>query len=194
MPTGYTSVLYDGEQSLRDYAFRCARGIDYLFALRDQSLDAGLPHEIKRSTYYDDKLTDARAELDRILDLSDEEANSEAEKEYKELVRANQEANDISLARKYRYGMMARDVKAWEPPAALKSLKKFMLDQLEESSSDCATYNYEIKRLTAAQYKTKKVENILKDIEYYSNHILDEKERISETNRWLKILHKAFDE
>ena len=66
MPTGYTARLCDGEQTFKDFAMLCARACGALIEMREDPMDAPIPEKIKRSSYYDEALSKAVAEYDRL--------------------------------------------------------------------------------------------------------------------------------
>jgi hypothetical protein len=135
MPTGYTSSLYDGEQSFEDFTLRCARAMGALISMRDAPWDAPIPDEVEPSTkYHDDAIAAARARLRKLDGITPATAEKEAKREYEKRFAVRDDTEAERRERRARYEEMVRQVEAWEPPTADHTgLKDFMLEQLRQS-------------------------------------------------------------
>lgn len=145
MPTGYTADLCDGKDvSFEGFALNCARAFGALVSLRDEP-DAEIPDEFKVDEYYVKKFEEAKEELEKAESMTDEEFAEEAKQFYEhEKDRFTTLINDALTTRK-RYENMLEQVEQWEPPTEKHiELKKFMIDQLNESIRfDTSTSFYE---------------------------------------------------
>ena len=72
MPTSYTEVLFERDQSFRDFALRCARGIGFLADMRDKPLDAPIEASAEL-TLGSDWLSECKFRHESLMALSDAE-------------------------------------------------------------------------------------------------------------------------
>lgn len=198
MPTGYTYKIADGtETSLRQFALRCARGMGALITMRDDPQDAPIPDHLTPDTsYHDNGLAGADADLTRLRAMTDVETNAMAAAEYDaELDRWNQRQHDD----KAKYDRYTRLMTELAPVNTFpEGLKKLMMEQLVESRKfDCTfpeapKYDHRPTPTTGEQWRAHRIAKAAKDYDYHVEHIQQELDRTAERNAWLAQLHAAL--
>lgn len=199
MPTGYTYKVANGEVTdFASFAKMCARAFGAAVHQRDDAADAPLSLTIPRSTYHHERLAEQRAELARWQEMSDQQVFAEAAKNLADdLEYYLRRLRETTQARE-RYAAMRAKVEAWVPPTSEhEGLKKFMLEQLDVSIRG----EYEPTRpdasglsMTAARYRQKKIDGILREIEYHEESIEKDEERCSVAEAWLRALVDSLEE
>jgi hypothetical protein len=196
MPTGYTSKLYEGEdQSFEDFVLNCARAFGALIELRDEP-DAEIPDTFEPSPYHDKEREKAEAELRELKRLSPVEIRTRAAKDYQAAVRRYREAIADAQELAERYGTMLARVMVWEPPSPdHEALKKFMIDQLQESiRRDCSTkYLTKPEPQPAQEWYDERVKSIMDGINYHNEQQAKEETRAEERNEWVSQLRGALE-
>ena len=151
MPTGYTAPIEDNANfTFEDYIWRCAKA--HLMEYRDKGMNE--PVKLEDSTFNDNGYH--QKELKEAFQKR-KDFNTLTDAELKELYKQNmydrldkaEEALKKALEMKVRYDSFLEQAKAWEPPTDKhENLKKFMIDQIEQSTA----YN---------------------DVEYYKNQLIE---------------------
>jgi hypothetical protein len=195
MPTEYTATLMEKGQTFPDFVLLCARAMGATIMLRDEPLDAPIP-EFQPSYYNAKQLEESKAELARLLAMTDEEkiffgqSKKDAVIERNEKYIADQQAENVRLIE------MRDKVKAWQPPTSdHDGLKKFMLEQLEISMNSVDYHEREIiaaKKLFASDYYNEVVAEVQRHIEYYTEEDRKERERTDARNRWVRELKASI--
>lgn len=195
MPTGYTSDLYEGiDQTFPEFALTCARTFGALILMRDDPLDAEIPDEFAPGDYYVKALDKTRSEYNRLITLSVEEAQAEADRLANEWIRARAEEEAKRLDRERRYGAMLAEVEAWTPPTSEhQGLKDFMVQQLTESIRfDCSTYERTSPERDGLKWREEAINKARKDIEYYATEHAKEVERAASRTAWVQSLRQSL--
>lgn len=195
MPTGYTADVADGKVAdFRTFALTCARAFGATVMQRDEPIDSP-PRHREPSDYHIKALAAARAEEERLLALTDDEALVEM---LEERAKADEYASDY-VARKAeqraRYEAMLAEVDAWQPPTADHAeMKKFMREQITESIRfDCGDYAPTIPPLmTAAAWIATKRAKAARDVAYHSEKNAKEIERCADANAWIDALYASL--
>jgi len=94
-----------------------------------------------------------------------------------------------------RYTKMRIAVQAWQPPTARHTgLKEFMLEQLNKSISfDCSSYWPPIpEKVSSGEWRARKIEQVLKDIDYHTRGNLAEIELTEDGNNWIRALYASL--
>lgn len=192
MPTGYTSKLYEGEQSFNDFILRCARALGALITMRDDDWDVPIPKELEVDDYHAKRISEAKARLTKFEKLTDEQIQKKIDKQYAQRIKEDMESKKENDDRRNRYQAMIAQVKAWNPPTKdHEGLKKFMLSQLTESMEhDCHDYSKEKPHAkpTVAEWKKDELESIRWDVDYHTKENQEEIERTRGRNEWLQAL------
>lgn len=194
MPTGYTAGVADGEiKDFRTFALQCARNFGATIMQRDEAMD--VPPRHREPSDYDTKaLAVARKELARVLKMTDKQCDVEAAKEYEAMLAQHVEHRKKKDETARRYRDMLYEVQKWEPPTSdHRGLKKFMIEQLEESISFDTGYRMEPpKRLTAAEWREEKRRSLERSIARHTQSEQEERERCAQANAWIDALYASL--
>jgi hypothetical protein len=198
MPTGYTAVLCEKGQSFQDFAIRCAHAFGALIELRDEPLDAPIPDNIGDSSYYEKALAGAIAKRDELAAMTPEQAAEHGRQlREQDIQRLNKTIAEHIVIRD-RLAVMVKQVKGWLPPTKdHDGLKKFMLQQLETSSSDGDPSYFEkalagAKERSAEDYHLAEVRQAEQDIEYYRKKAAEDDARNKERREWISALRQSL--
>lgn len=197
MPTGYTADVADGTVTdLRTYALQCARGMSALIMMRDQPSDAPIPERFEPSTYNAERLEEAKAERDRLFNLSDAEAEAEAAREFAAKAEAKRKYLADKAERRRRYEAMIAAVSPWQ--RAPEGLKEFMLEQLHRGMEfDCPPgdgYWDEPVRQAGGEWKAEKLAQVNREIMRHAEEDAKERARTDGRNAWVTQLRNALAE
>lgn len=195
MPTGYTAKMYDGkEQSFREYALECARAFGACVELREAP-SGPAPLELPGSSYHQERLDKAQAELRAVMAWTPEELAEKAEADYQARKDAWTKQMEECAARLRLYGANLAAAKAWTPPSPdHEELKKFMIQQIETCWGETKPYgesplgwggNYE-------KYREQRLKAIDRDIEHHTRQAREEEARRTMRNSWLRLLHESL--
>jgi len=195
MPTGYTAAVSDGEiTELAPFVMRLARGMGALIMMRDDDWDAPIPEAFKPSTYNADKLSDARAERDRLRAMTMAECTAAAQAEAITFDLELDAAKNAHREKRERYADMIDKVEAWED--APEGIKEFGLQQLRESMEfDCRepfTYWRERPSEDGATWKAERLAKVERDIMYHAKSQAEEEARTEGRNAWLAQLRQSL--
>lgn len=199
MPTGYTADIKDGI-TFPKFAMNCARAFGATVTMRDESMSVAIPEEFKPNTeYYDRSLKKAHQFLAFLNKVDNTLAEKMAQKEYlKEKIRIGEhlaESNDTIC----KYRVMLSKVNNWQPPTKdHEELKKFMIDQLEQSIKfdDMSRYYRDNPAilLNGQSWILKKKQECLRDIAYHTKERTEEISRTLERNKWIKDLRNSLED
>ncbi len=194
MPTGYTADIYDGKDILfSDFALKCARAFGACIEQRDDDPnDKPKLIEKTKDNYHIKKIEKAKkwkkptkAEFDAYVKNQTAYYNEQIDKQNK---------------LKASYQKMLDKANAWTPPTKEhEGLKKFMINQLTESMEfDCSNDYYQrelnnIKQLTYNQYVNDMRASNKRDIEYHTNALREDNERVDTRNAWISALYKSLE-
>lgn len=202
MPTGYTAPVQKGEVTdLADFALTVARGWGALIMLRDsdQSLEATkrLIAEgayLQHSDYHERELASARARLDELEAMTDEEALAAARAEADRVAASNREYEERAATERARYEAMLLKVEAWEPPTAEHvTFKEYMLAQLRESINfDCRPFSLPIPEVSA-DWRDREIDRQRERIERAEKEMVAERERNAARQEWVEALLASLE-
>ena len=198
-PTGYTDNIKDGI-SFKAFVLQCARAFGACVEQRDDDKTVP-PKKQKPSNHYKNKLKKCNTELTKIKNLSKEQLEIIAKKEFNKETNSNlrriKEMEDLKI----KYESMLELVNLWCPPTQEHTeLKTFMVSQIESSIDfDCDPSFHENKMkntilLTGKEWKQRKIADINKDIQYYQMEHEKEIDRFNKRNKWIDDLYKSFSE
>ena len=192
MPTGYTAKVQDGA-TFEEFVWGCARAFGALIEMRDDAMDTPIPEQFEPSSYNTKRLAETKAELTRVLAMSDTDCATEAKAEYDKARQYKIEADAKDTQTAERYNAMIARVDDWEPPTPEHvELKRFMLQQLNESVRfDCGYERKEPKPFTAQEWRTQKLEQLRRDVVYHQKEHEAELERTASRNKWIADLRES---
>ena len=194
MPTGYTLDLYNGKDiAFEEFVLKCARAFGALIDMRDEPMDAPIPERFEPSDYHLKELEKAKRRLKEIRKWNEEKAEQEAERAYREALKERKEFIKKNKLIRKRYEDMLSKVREWKPPTPDHvDLKKFMIQQLEDSIEfDCFIPEMP-QRLSGEEYREQQIRKALSDIEYHEKEYAEEVNRVCEKNKWLLLLRESL--
>ena len=195
MPTGYTEDIYEGKDvSFSDFALKCARAFGACIEQRDDDPN-DKPKLIEKNnddSYHIKRINEAKkwkkptkVEFDAYVKKQTAYYNEKIDKQNK---------------LKVSYQKRLDKVNAWTPPTKEhEGLKKFMIEQLTGSLDfDCDNDYYQrelnnIKQLTYNQYVKNMRASNKRDIEYHTNELKKDNERVDNRNAWISALYKSLE-
>ena len=196
MPTGYTCDVSDGKiTTLRDFAMQCARAFGALITMRDAPLGTPIPDTLTPQTDYHDKaIREAQEQLKKLTAMTPARVAAAAKADADKIAAAHASADADRLVRENRYKAMLAQVVEWRVPAEIAELRKFMIEQLQESIEfDCGDMpKYGDKPIPAEQWLESRRTKLLHDITYHQEERAKEVKRTAERNAWLDALRTAL--
>jgi hypothetical protein len=194
MPTGYTAVIGERDITFKEFALRCARAMGACVMQRDNPMDEP-PKLQEPCDFYAKEIDATKAKLEALKGMSASEAERRAAEEYAETIDGAQTGIAKDAALRDKYEAMLVQVKAWEPPTPEhQGLKKFMVEQIEESIRfDCiGTYYQErianAKQLTGGSWLLKEQTELTRHLARYAEEYEKEVQRTNERNAWITAL------
>ena len=196
MPSGLTSRLYEGtDTTLKGYAQQCAL---HYWNLRDIAFNEDGTVDFGETNYHQEKLNEAKKELEQFKSLSDEWKD----KYYEEYVREQTKRRDKAIAENtalaQRYSNMQCKLLSWDVPDSLKDFKGYMSKILKESIDADLTSEEDFNRIYRVVSKEEYVEKRIKELEFnvdyheiLLNRIIDDQNRV---NSILKELYASLEE
>ena len=196
MPSSFTAPVESGEiERFEDFALLCARGIDYLYSLRDTPLSFPLPEKMYPDQYHKKQLDAVKRRLAKLQSMTKDEVVKAAEKDRAEEMKRVAECNEADEDRRERFLKMKGKVERWQPPTETHdNFRIFMLEQLEQDLRYLGKPLTPEPKLTPAAWKKREIEQAKRDIEYHGEHWEAEKLRVAEANKWLAALRKSLRE
>ncbi len=196
MPTGYTAAVGDGTiTDFTEYALQCARAFGACITLRDEPLGSEIP-EFEASDYNATKLAEAEKALAAFLAMPEQERREMHAAEIANNIEAAERGLAEKMVQRHRYETMLKKAKAFQSPSTEHNeYAKFLVSQLEGSIDwDCDTSYYEKlkKPVPFAEWKSKKVKDLTRDIEYHTKGHREELERTASRNKWVRQLKEAL--
>lgn len=120
MATGFTHDVVNGNiTSFKEFALKCSRAFGALITLRDDPLTSDIPDKIEPSTdYYDRGIKNSIARLKDLRQMSFDDAEYEAEKDYQDSLEEWQASKKRASLERTRLNAMLSKVNAWNPPTS----------------------------------------------------------------------------
>lgn len=192
MPSGYTAPIEKGI-GFKDFVLNCSRAFGALVHLRDDST-AEIPDVIKPDDYYSKQVEEYSKKLDEFRKVTLAEAEQKCQAEYEKTISFYKKLDSDKLALKDKYNEMLGKVKAWNPPTSNhEGLKKFMIEQIEESINwDCSVYEPNVIKRNAEEWLAYKLEDIQKDLDRAIKSNNEEIQRAKERTEWIQALKKSL--
>lgn len=195
MATGYTIPVRQGRiTEFADFTMLCARAFGATILMRDDDLEKPIPQRFEPSDYHIKALAKAKEDLQSLYNLTNAEADAEAEKLYREQQAHYQEQIAEREQARSRYQALLDAAEKWTPPTSEHhGVKAFMIEQLRTSLDfDCnPEWPKEPARLTGSEWRAKRVEGLKRDIEYHNTKNVEEINRTEGRNKWLDDLRAS---
>jgi len=195
MPTGYTAPIADGI-TFNQFVLGCARAFGACIEMRDDPQSTPIPEEFKPSDYHLTAGHRAKAELQRLLSLTEDQVAEEAEAEHTASCKSRQESATTNKALLAAYEDMLTKVEAWVSPSPdHQGLKEFMVKQIKESIDwDCDREYEEPKRISSEEWLTARIEQYEQDVKYHAEKYAEEVERVTKRNQWIAQLRTSLEQ
>lgn len=196
MPTGYTADLLEGKIDTKEYAHLCLRAMGVSIRQRDEPLSAATK-KIEVDDYYIRNVEEAKKEINRIENLSDEEIQNSffdyAEKAKKRNIetiekRKIQEKNLRESLKKINSLVF--------PTSEFSEYKKFMIEQIEKTIDFDCGYSYYENDIASMDEKIRNFDvhkerqtmlNVAKDrLKRENERLKKEQEMVKKQNEWLE--------
>jgi len=193
MPTGYTADIAKGI-TFEQYIWSCARAFGALVMMREERSDAPIPQRFEPSDYNANKLAALRAERERIVSMTNVQADEEATRLYADAKRVHEERVQAKRDLRAAYLTMRARASAWEPPSEdHRGLKDFMVEQIDLSiDGDCSEkYMTVPSLLTGSEWRHERLTQIDHDIQYHHDENAKEVARTETRNVWLLALRAS---
>lgn len=189
MPTGYTQQIIDGKvKTPKEFLHLCLRNFGICVSMRDMSLDSqgDYAEYIKKFYqdsigYHDKALENAKAEYERVNNLSDDDFYEMYVKNFSDNREYYQKRADEVKKQNSKFQSFYDVIKRWDCSEEFSNIKKFALDQIDISKEDEDYYVDELskKMLTKEEFissgKSKYKEDLLKqaewDIDYHQKQL-----------------------
>lgn len=196
MPTGYTAGVADGTiTTFQQFALQCARAMGALAMMRDEPFDAPIPDEIQPDTkYYDERIAEAQAILERLPALTAEQCEAEAEKAHAEEMADYNRRQAEDRETRARYEAMLERVRAWKPPTPDHvGMRDFMEERLVESIQfDCGLSSPPPAKMSGREWRVEQIELAARKLQHMTAERAKEIARTAERNAWLKALRESL--
>lgn len=192
MPTGYTEILFSKpDTTFPEFALRCARAFGACVEMRDSSLDAPPPDEIKPAAYTLESLHAAEAAVREFEAMTVEEAARRAVAERDATIKSNAECRERFRKESEVLAAMRAEVEAGEPPTPDHAgMRAFMLQQIETSKPH--EYQAPETLLTGAEWLTRQrkcaAENVARRAEDWKRDV----ENAANRTKWLRDLRSSL--
>jgi hypothetical protein len=196
MATGYTYGVVEGEiTEFKDFLLQCARAFGYCINQRDDDL-RDPPKLITVNDYCREDVIEAEEKLKEALKESLDDfiirEKIQLKKQYDYCVEYEKEKQ----RKKDRLEKMLQSSKDWNPPSAEHDgLKKFMIEQLEETIE----YDYKMPPIPEIDYdldwaklKEEEIDGLKRDVEYYKNKYREHVAFVNKTNKWITDLYASL--
>ncbi len=194
MATHYTQFLIDNpNMPLKEWAFHCARAFGVCASMRDEDSSLPAPRKFKPDLkYHKSELRSAKKALAKLKKMTkkqrvayNKKRTEEQRKYYKEILAEEQ-------ATQAKFSKMKEAVINWNAPATHDEFKKFMLDQLEISTTNTSYYENFLTMVDNCDYWKKEIELTKSNIQYHINGQVKEIESVKKRNEWIEGLYKSF--
>ena len=190
MPTGYTQPIIDGTvKTPKEFLHLCLRNFGICISMRDMPFDAQQKDytECIRKYYQDamgyhaKALENAKAEYERVINLSDDELYEMYVERFSDDRDYYQKRTDEIKTQNAKYQSFYDAIKNWDCSEEFSNIKKFALDQIDISKEDEDYYADELskKMLTKEEfisggkneYEEDLLKNAISDISYHQKEL-----------------------
>ena len=189
MLTGYTQQIIDGTvKTPKEFLHLCLRNFGVCISMRDMPLDSQVDYTESIKKYYQDAmgyhtkaLENAKAEYERVINLSDDELYEMYVERFSDNRDYYQERTDKVKKQNAQYQSFYDAIKNWDCSEEFSNIKKFALDQIDISKEDEDFYADKLSKemLTKEEfisnskdeYKKDLLEQIEWDIDYHQKEL-----------------------
>lgn len=180
MPTGYTQQIINGTvKTPKEFLHLCLRNFGVCISMRDMPLDPQEDYTEYIKKYYQDSmgyhtkaLENAKAEYERVINLSDDDLYEMYVKDFSNDRDYYQKRIDEVKKQNAKYQSFYDAIKSWDCSEEFSNIKKFALNQIDISKDDEDYYVDELSKemLTKEEFisngKSKYEEDLLKQTKW----------------------------
>ncbi|KVP76881.1 hypothetical protein WJ94_15830 [Burkholderia ubonensis] len=193
MPTGYTADIAKGI-TFEQYAWDCARAFGALVTLRDDPR-APIPERFEPDTYYQKRLEEVHATLERISAWTPDQIAAEYRREFDSSMAEYQARVDAATALRAKYDTMLAQVRAWQPPTPDHiAYKEIMESQIVESIKFDCCIGYDRAPLPQepAAWHAEWIADLKATVARCEQQQRDEVKRANDRTLWVKAIRDSF--
>ena len=176
MPTGYTQQIINGTvKTPKEFLHLCLRNFGVCVSMRDESLNLQGDYTEYIKKFYQDsmgyhikELKNAKAEYERVINLSDDELYEMYVNKFTDNRDYYQKRTDEAKKQNAQYQSFYDAIKSWDCSEEFSNIKSFALNQIDISKEDENYYADEVSKemLTKEKFisngKAKYEEDLLK--------------------------------
>lgn len=177
MPTGHTIPIEEGDDSFKNFAWRCAKVFGFMLHMRADPENAKPRPPVFDDSYHANALAKALVTMQDLVAMSDEDWHREHEqwwdKQQEFFLSETKRFEDLTE----KYDAMLCKVQAYEPPEGLEDLKEYMLNQIKvsrPSRPNCPDF------MPLEDFKDRRINWLQKDISYHSQWLKEQEKRQEE--------------
>lgn len=205
MSTGYTCFIEDGRITTgKEFLKKCIRAFGCCINQREESLVAPLETKIKADDYYEKAYYKAVEKYEKLKKMTLEEMITNARRDRVNRIEEREKYLDCQEKLRNKYMNIRNEVEQWNPPTAEhQGIKSFALEQIDISmpseedliriQNDIA-HNQDMNESSVIKDVIALIEGSIKDIEYYSNKMREEENRVDGRNEFLDQFLKSLEE
>ena len=187
MPTGYTQSIIDGTvKTPKEFLHLCLRNFGVCVSMRDMPLDSQGDYTEYIKKFYQDsmgyhtkELENAKAEYERVINLSDDDLYEMYVKKFTDNRDYYQKRADEVKKQNAQYQSFYDAIKNWDCSEEFSNIKKFALDQIDISKDDEDYYADELSKemltkeefISEGKYKEELLKNSKWDIDYHQKEL-----------------------
>ncbi|MPV55902.1 hypothetical protein CFB46_11935 [Burkholderia sp. HI2761] len=193
MPTGYTADIAKGI-TFEQYAWDCARAFGALVTLRDDPR-APIPERFEPDTYYQKRLEEVHATLERISTWTPDQVVTEYRRQFDARMVEYQARIDAATALRAKYDAMLAQVRAWQPPTPNHvNYKAFMESQIVESIKFDCCLEYDSAPLPQepAAWHAEWIADLKATVTRCEQQQRDEVKRAHDRTQWIQAIRESF--
>ena len=185
MPTGYTQQIIDGKvKTPKEFLHLCLRNFGICISMRDEPFDESQEdyteylkkHYQDTIGYYTKALENAKAEYEKVINLSDDDLYEMYVKKFTDDKDYYQKRTDEAKKQNAKYQSFYDAIENWDCSEEFSNIKKFALDQIDISKDVEDFYKDELTKkmltkkefISVGKYEYKK--NLLKTAEEDVNY------------------------
>ena len=211
MPTGYTQQIIDGTvKTPREFLHLCLRNFGICISLRDEPLNPQGDYTEYIKKYYQDTigylnkaLENAKKEYARIGNLSDDDLYEMYVKKFTDNRNYYQKRTDEAKKQNAKYQSFYDAIKSWDCSEEFNNIKKFALDQIDDSKEPEDFYKDELTKKIITkkefisdgkyEYKENLLKNAEEDVNYKQERLDDAIKNMNDALAFYERFKKEID-
>ena len=211
MPTGYTQQIINGTvKTPKEFLHLCLRNFGVCVSMRDESLNLQGDYTEYIKKFYQDsmdyhikELKNAKAEYERVINLSDDELYEMYVNKFTDNRDYYQKRTDEAKKQNAQYQSFYDAIKNWDCSEEFSNIKSFALNQIDISKEDENYYADEVSKemLTKEKFisngKAKYEEDLLKqtkwNIDYHQEQLDDITKKMNDTLAFYERFKKEIE-